>query len=64
MVSFLPVVNNWFVFSDGYSHVVGTDWARVYFVIFWGLCVVVALNVVITTVVEQFTAVASKYDQG
>lgn len=36
---------------------------RVYFVVFWLVCVVVALNVVVATILEQFSASVARDEE-
>jgi hypothetical protein len=48
-------VNNWFVFADGFSIAIGSLWARLFFVLFWIAGVVVSLNIVVATILDQFS---------
>ena len=51
----LIVVNNWFVFADGFGVASGTMWARAYFVVFWISGVLIGLNIVVATIIDQFS---------
>ena len=48
------VVNDWHVFADGYAIVAGTRWARLYFVAFHILSVLVVMSIVIAFILEAF----------
>ena len=48
------VVNDWHVFADGYAIAAGTRWARLYFVAFHILSVLVVMNIVIAFILEAF----------
>jgi hypothetical protein len=48
-------MNNWFVIMDGVCLGVGSDWARVYFLVFY----FVAVNIAFNTLVSVFLAITS-----
>ncbi|MCW5672571.1 MAG: ion transporter [Hydrogenophaga sp.] len=48
------VVNDWHVVADGYAIAAGTRWARLYFVAFHILSVLVVMNIVIAFILEAF----------
>ena len=50
----LLVVNNWMITMDGFVKASGTKWARMYFVSWWLLAVVIVLNIVIAYIVASF----------
>jgi hypothetical protein len=58
----LLVVNNWFVLTDGFVVASGTLWARAFFVSVQIVGVIVLLNVVVATIVQQFAKVVADED--
>ncbi|XP_068220529.1 two pore channel protein 1-like isoform X2 [Palaemon carinicauda] len=50
----LTVVNNWFIIMEGYASVTGTDWSRMYFMLFY-LVMMVVMSVVVAFILEAFT---------
>ena len=53
----LMVVNNWYVNTNMYVDITGTNWTRIYFVIFYYLCVVIGLNIVIAFAIDMYNAI-------
>ena len=58
----LSVVNNWFVVADGYVAVRGKH-ARWFFVLYYVLGVVVALNIVVAFVLDAYSAIEAAQQQ-
>ena len=58
----LSVVNNWFVIADGYVAVRGKQ-ARWFFVLYYMLGVVVALNIVVAFVLDAYSAIEESAQQ-
>ena len=58
----LSVVNNWFVIADGYVAVRGKH-ARWFFVVYYMLGVVVALNIVVAFVLDAYSAIEESAQQ-
>lgn len=54
----LQIINNWNIMFDGVERV-SSGAARIYFVVFWVLCVIVIANLIIAFVLE---AVLSEYE--
>ena len=52
----LLIVNNWFLVMDGVVAVTGTQWSRAYFVFFYVVGVMMALNLVLAIILEGFQA--------
>ena len=50
------VVNNWYIFLDGYKWATGTAWAQVYFVAWWLVSVIICVNLFIALVLEAFVS--------
>jgi hypothetical protein len=50
----LLIVNNWFVIADGFAIAVGTKWARLFFIAFYAICVLICLNVVVAFALDAF----------
>ena len=50
------VVNNWYVFLDGYMWMTGTAWAQLYFIAWWLVSVIVCVNLFIALVLEAFVS--------
>ena len=48
------VVNNWHVFLHAFTHYTGTRWAQLYFIVWWLISVVVALNLFTALILENF----------
>ena len=49
----LLIVNNWQVVADGYAAVT-TQWAKLYFVSFWFVAVLICLNIVVAFALDAF----------
>jgi len=50
------VVNNWYVFLDGYMWATGTAWAQLYFIAWWLVSVIICVNLFIALVLEAFVS--------
>eukprot|EP00656_Telonema_subtile_P000788 TRINITY_DN10372_c0_g1_i2.p1 TRINITY_DN10372_c0_g1~~TRINITY_DN10372_c0_g1_i2.p1 ORF type:complete len:834 (-),score=235.20 TRINITY_DN10372_c0_g1_i2:386-2887(-) len=50
----LLVVNNWFVIMDGFAAAT-TQWARLYFILFWCVAVVIVLNLFTAFIIDSVT---------
>ena len=48
------VVNNWYIFLDGYMWMTGNAWAQLYFIAWWLVSVIVCVNLFIALVLEAF----------
>mmetsp|Transcript_15274 Transcript_15274/g.23128 ORF Transcript_15274/g.23128 Transcript_15274/m.23128 type:complete len:583 (+) Transcript_15274:860-2608(+) len=48
----LLVVNNWFVIMNGTVAAVGNDWAKLYFIVFYLVGVLIILNIVVTVMLS------------
>lgn len=59
----LMVVNNWFVIANLFVVTSGTVWARVYFVVFYTLSVVIVVNILIAFVIDMYLSVDSLNQQ-
>ena len=55
----LLIVNNWFVISSGFEAVTPTWWARLYFISFWVVGVLICLNVVVAFAIDSFLSNSS-----
>jgi len=55
----LLIVNNWFVICEGIVEASGTVWARLYFLSFYILAVLVCLNIFVAFAIESFDRVRS-----
>lgn len=53
----LIVVNNWYVIASGFVAATGSSGARLYFVTIWLGLVVILLNVIISTIIQQFAVI-------
>mmetsp|Transcript_109276 Transcript_109276/g.151220 ORF Transcript_109276/g.151220 Transcript_109276/m.151220 type:complete len:134 (+) Transcript_109276:2036-2437(+) len=53
----IMVVNNWFITCDMYTLVTNRNLARVYFITFWLLSVLIAFNIVISFIIETYLSV-------
>jgi len=53
----LLIVNNWFIIMDGFVLASGTQWARLYFVAYYTISVVITLNLFTSFVLEAVTKV-------
>ena len=50
----LMVVNNWHVFLEAYTKFADSAWAQLYFLVWWLISVVVALNLFTAIILENF----------
>ena len=50
----IMVVNNWYVFLNGYLWMTGTAWAQLYFIAWWLVSVIVCVNLFVALVLEAF----------
>ena len=50
----IMVVNNWYIFLDGFSRATGSKFSQLYFIIWWLVSVIVTLNLFISLVIEVF----------
>ena len=50
----LLLVNNWFVIMDAGVAVSGSEWARLFFILYYVVAVVVVFNLVVAHVLEQY----------
>lgn len=48
------VVNNWYIFLNGYLWMTGTAWAQLYFIAWWLVSVIVCVNLFVALVLEAF----------
>ena len=48
------VVNNWHVFLEAYTKFTDSAWAQLYFLVWWLISVVVALNLFTAIILENF----------
>lgn len=53
----LMVVNNWMVTTEMYVVIYGSKYIRFYFVIFYYLCVVIGLNIVIAFAIDMYNSI-------
>jgi two pore calcium channel protein len=56
----LCVVGNWYIIMEGYAAATGSNWSRVYFILFWFITVAFTLSVVIAYFIEAFTTQMEK----
>mgnify|MGYP002633200446 CR=1 FL=1 len=56
------VVNNWYVTCNMYCVVVNSTWPIAYFISFWGITVLVMLNLVISFVLEIYGNVSAEVE--
>ena len=49
------VVNNWHVFLAAFANFSGSKWSQLYFIVWWLIAVVVALNLFTAIILENFT---------
>jgi len=49
----LMVVNNWSIIMEAHVIVTGTEWSRLYFIMFY-LCTLVAITIVVAAILEAF----------
>jgi len=49
----LMVVNNWFIIMEAYASVTGTDWSRVFFMVYY-LFTMVVVTIIVTFILEAF----------
>lgn len=54
----LMVVNNWQFVSQVFVDITGTNYTRFFFVIFYYLCVVIGLNIVVAFAIDMFGAIS------
>jgi len=50
------VVNNWYIFLDGYMWAANTAWTQLYFVAWWLVSVIICVNLFIALVLEAFVS--------
>ena len=50
------VVNNWYIFLDGFMWMTGTAWTQLYFIAWWLVSVIVCVNLFIALVLEAFVS--------
>jgi hypothetical protein len=53
----LMIINNWFVIVQMFEVVTGTIWARLFFVAFYFLSVIVVLNIVVAFAIDMYSSV-------
>lgn len=53
----LMIVNNWMVIVGMYCQVMGSNWWRVYFCIFYYFAVVIGINIVVAFAIDMYTSV-------
>jgi hypothetical protein len=58
----IMVVNNWYVTCNMYCYVVGNNWPRMYFILFWALTVLIMLNLVIAFIIEIYDTVSQEIE--
>ena len=58
----IMVVNNWYITCNMYCYVVGNNWPRMYFILFWALTVLIMLNLVIAFIIEIYDTVSQEIE--
>ena len=53
----LMVVNNWYINVKMYTDITGTKNVRFFFIIFYYLCVVIGLNIVIAFAIDMYSSI-------
>ena len=56
------VINNWNNTTDMYCTVMDHNWPRLYFGLFWVICVLIMLNIVISYVLEMYSVVTDEIE--
>ena len=59
----IMVVNNWFVTCNMYCEVMGANWPRIFFIVFWIVTVLIMLNLVISFILEIFADVGQAVEK-
>ena len=54
----LMVVNNWQLISQVFVDITGSNYTRIYFVLFFYICVVIGLNIVVAFAIDMFSAIS------
>lgn len=59
----LMVVNNWYIIVDMFVAVTGTIWARLFFVVFYFLSVLVVLNILVAFSIDMYSSIESIHSE-
>lgn len=57
----LMIVNNWMVIVSMYCQVMGNNWYRLYFCIFYYFSVVIGINIIVAFAIDMYASVERLY---